>query len=100
MTAIQSELDGVSNTLAPAVDLIMLREFVTTYAQGIPPEAVDQLKATIDTQLVDLMKDARKAGRDSFDMKPSRFEKRLTKAVKRDLTPVDDVDTNGETAAD
>jgi CHAD domain-containing protein len=100
LTAVHSEVDGVTNTLSPAVDLIMLREFVSTYDQGIAPEAIDQLTRAIDAQLVDLMKDARKAGRDAFGAKPGRFEKRLTKAVKRDLTPVEDGDTNGDLAAD
>ncbi len=100
LAAIHSELDGVSATLSPAVDLIMLREFVSTYDQGIAPDALARLKETIDAQLVDLMKSARKAGRDSFGQRPSRFEKRLTKAVKRDLTPIDHGDTSADLPGD
>src|SRR5215468_8684898 len=44
VTAIQSELTGATDTLSPAVDLIMLREFISTYGQGIAPEAVQHLR--------------------------------------------------------
>lgn len=99
LSAIHSELDGITDTLGPAVDLIMLREFVTTYGQGIPAEDIDHLKTAIDAQLGDLMKDARRAGRDSFRQRPRKFGKRLTKAVHRDLTPPD-AEPNGEIAVD
>lgn len=95
LAAIHSELDGVTDTLGPAVDLIMLREFVMTYAQGIPPEDIAHLKAAIDAQLSDVMKDARRAGRDSFRQRPRKFGKRLSKAVHRDLTPPE-TEPNGE----
>ena len=85
----------MTDTLSPAVDLIMLREFVTTYAQGIPAEDIDHLKTAIDAQLTDLMKDARRAGRDSFSQRPRKFGKRLSKAVHRDLTPPE-TEPNGE----
>ena len=88
--AIHSELDGITDTLGPAVDLIMLRDFVATYGQGIAPEAIEHLRATIDTQLDDLMKSVRKAGRDSYRQKPKRLEKRITKSLRRDLTPPDE----------
>jgi len=85
IAALRDELDEVAKAMSPAVDLIMLREFVATHAEGIAPDAVDQLVATIDARLVEVMKDARKAGRDAFGLKPRRFEKRLAKAVERDL---------------
>lgn len=99
IAAIQSEISGVSDTLGPAVDLIMVREFVDTYGQGIGDDEIDHLKAAIDAQLEDLMVDTRKAARDTFSQKPRRFAKRLTKAVRRDLTPVDQTD-NSEIAGD
>lgn len=99
LSAIHSELEGVSDTLGPAVDLIMLREFVATYGQGIPTDDIDHLRMAIDAQLGDLMKDARRAGRDSFRQGPRKFGKRLTKAVHRDLTPPD-TEPNGEIAVD
>lgn len=100
VAAIHAEIGGVTDTLGPAVDLIMLREFVTTYGQGISAEDLDHLKTAIDAQLGDLMRDARKAGRDSFSQKPRKFGKRLSKAVRRDLTPVDDADSSGDLAGD
>ena len=90
VTAIQSELAGVTDMLGPAVDLIMVREFIATFAQGIAPEDVDHLRDSIDGHLDDLMKSARKAARDAFRLKPKKLEKRVTKSVRRDLAPPDD----------
>jgi CHAD domain-containing protein len=90
LTAIHSEIEGVSDTLGPAVDLVMVREFVSTYNQGVGSDELESLKAAIDAQLADLMKSARKAGRDTFEQKPKKFGKRLQKSIKRDLTPADD----------
>lgn len=90
LAAIHSEIDGLSDTLGPAVDLVMVREFVSTYNQGIGSDELDHLKAAIDAQLGDLMKTTRKSGRDTFAQKPKKFGKRLQKAIKRDLTPADD----------
>ncbi|MEJ7597215.1 MAG: CHAD domain-containing protein [Kofleriaceae bacterium] len=95
--AIQAELAGVTDALGPAVDLVMLREFVETHGQGIASSAIGQLRDTIDSQLEELMKEARKAARDAFSLKPKKFQRRLVKAVKRDLTPADDDDrANGD----
>jgi CHAD domain-containing protein len=90
VAAIHSELSGVTDTLGPAVDLIMLREFVATYAQGIPPEAIEDLHDAIDGQLDESMNTARKAARDAFRQKPRKFEKRITKSLRRDLVPPDE----------
>ena len=94
LAAIQSELSGVSDTLGPAVDLIMVREFVATYGQGVPAEAIDHLRGTLDLQLEELMKTARRSARESFVLKAKKFEKRVTKSMRRDLAPADD-DANG-----
>lgn len=88
--AIHSELEGLTDTLGPAVDLVMVREYVTTYSQGIGADELANLKCAIDAQLDDLMKATRKAGRDTFEQKPKKFAKRIAKAVKRDLAPPDD----------
>ena len=88
--AIRAELDAITDQLGPAVDLVMLRDFVQTHAQGLPPKDVERLRAELDRQLEDRMKDARKAGRDAFSQKPKKFLRRLEKAVKRDLTPADE----------
>jgi CHAD domain-containing protein len=90
VTAIHGELSGVTDMLGPAVDLIMVREFVATFAQGIAPDDVDHLRESIDGHLDDLMKSARKAARDAFRLKPKKFEKRVIKSVRRDLAPPDD----------
>ena len=89
------EVEGVTDTQGPAVDLLMLRDFVRTHAAGVEGPAVDQLVESIETQIDDLIADSRRAGRAVFDRKPRRFARRLTKAVRRDLAPVvvpDDVD--------
>jgi CHAD domain-containing protein len=87
--AIRAEFDELTDQLGPAVDLVMLRDFVQTYAQGVRPDDVERLRDAIDRQLDQRMKDAREAGRDSFDQKPRRFLRRLAKAVKRDLQPAE-----------
>jgi len=84
---IHGEIDAVTDALSPAVDLIMLRDLVETYGQGVAPEAVDNLVAAIDGQLADLMKTARKLGREAYRRGPGKFAKRLSRAVKRDLAP-------------
>jgi CHAD domain-containing protein len=84
---IHAEIDGVTDQLSPAVDEIMLREFVETYGQGIAPDALDSLVVSIDGELGDLMTASRKAGRDAYRRGGGKFEKRLSRAVKRDLAP-------------
>jgi CHAD domain-containing protein len=90
LTALHDELSGATDVLGPAVDLIMVRDFVATYGQGVAPEALDHLRDTIDHGLDELMKSARKAARESFRQKAKRLEKRLTKSVRRDLAPPDE----------
>jgi len=87
VTELAHEIEGVADTQSPAVDLVMVRDFVRTYGQGIAPEAFDQLIQTLDTQLDDLMRDSRSAGRAAFKRKPKKFVRRLAKAVRKDLTP-------------
>ncbi len=82
------EIEGATDPQGPAVDLIMLRDFVRTYGQGVDAEAYDFLTAAIDGQLDDLMKSARRAGKDAFRRRPGAFVRRLRKAVKRDREPV------------
>ncbi len=98
MGAIHDELQGISNTQSPAVDLIMLREFVNTYAHGIPPEAVEHLRDSLESSLDDLIATARGAGRDLYSQRPKKFAKRLAKAMKRDLTPPDEADLSVDLA--
>jgi CHAD domain-containing protein len=84
---IYATFDGVTDTASGAVDLIMLREFVHTYAEGVDPAQLANLEAAIDTQLEDLMKSARKIGRDAFDRSATKFAKKLSRAVAKDLAP-------------
>ncbi|MEO6772835.1 MAG: CHAD domain-containing protein [Kofleriaceae bacterium] len=81
------ELEGVADTQSPAVDLVMVHDFVRTYGQGIAAEAYDQLVHSIEAQLDDLIRDSRSAGRKAFRGKPRKFARRLAKAVRKDLTP-------------
>jgi CHAD domain-containing protein len=94
--AIHTELDGVTDSLGPAVDLIMLREFVQTHGQGIPGDALERLRDAIDAKLDDDMASTRKAARDAFKQKPKKFVRRLSKSIKRDLQPADDTGPNGD----
>lgn len=90
LTELRDEVSGATDVLGPAVDLIMVRDFVITYGQGIAPEALGRLRDTIDHHLDDLMRSARKAGREAFRAKSRKLEKRLTKSVRRDLAPPED----------
>jgi CHAD domain-containing protein len=90
LTALRDEVSGATDVLGPAVDLIMVRDFVVTYGQGVAPEAIGRLRDAINYQLDDLMRSARKTAREVFRAKPRKLEKRLTKSVRRDLVPPDD----------
>ncbi len=86
---LHNEIEAVTDVQSPAVDLVMVRDFVRTYSQGIAPEALDNLLMAIDAQLADLMKAARKASRGAFEARPRKFAKRLAKAIRRDLAPTE-----------
>jgi CHAD domain-containing protein len=89
------EIEHVTDTQGPAVDLLMLRDLARTHGTEIASEALDRLTGALEMQLDDLITDSRRAGRDAFKRKPRRFARRVTKSVRRDATPVtvsDDVD--------
>jgi CHAD domain-containing protein len=86
-TELHHEIEGVTDAQGPAVDLIMLRDFVRTYGDGVAREAFDGLMMAIDAQLDDLMRDSRSAGKVAFKRKPKKFTRRLTKLVHKDLAP-------------
>ncbi len=96
--AVQAEIESVSDLLGPAVDRVMLREFIETHGLGIATDAVARLRDTIDGQLDDLMKSSRKTARDSFSQKPAKFARRISKTVKRDLAPPDERDESDRDA--
>jgi CHAD domain-containing protein len=87
-----SEIDGVTSALGPAVDLIMLREFVATHSQGVTTEAIEHLTTAIDAQLGDLMKVGRKSGKAAFEDSGKQFAKRLRRSVRKDLQPAEPAD--------
>jgi len=87
VAAIHAELEGVTDVLSPAVDLVMVHEFVGTYGG----DGVEHLQMAVDAALGDAMKLGRKAGKDPFRAGSKRFAKRLAKAIKRDLTPADEI---------
>jgi len=87
VSQLQREIEGATDPQGPGVDLIMVRDFVRTYSQGAPGDAIDSLLGSIDGELDLLAKDARKVAKPAFRRKPRRFERRLTKAVRRDLAP-------------
>lgn len=88
--AIRAELDAITDQLGPVVDLVMVREFVATHAQGVPGDGIDRLRDSLEQQIDELMKMTRKGARDAFKQKPKKFGRRLAKSVKRDLMPADD----------
>jgi CHAD domain-containing protein len=85
--AIHDEVAAITGALSDAVDIIMLSEFCDTFGQGVAPEALEKLQATIHEHLGDLMKTARKAAKGPFESGSKAFAKRVGKAVRKDLAP-------------
>jgi CHAD domain-containing protein len=85
------EVEHVTDTQGPAVDLIMLRDLVRAHASGVAPTAFERLAGTLKNQLDDLMADSRRAGRKVYRRKPDKFARRVTKLVQRDAAPQADV---------
>lgn len=95
MAELAREIEGITDTQGPAVDVIMLRDFVRTHAAGIDAEAIEHLVIAVESQIKDLIADSRRAGRQAYKKKARRFAKRVTKAMRRDLAPAvvpDEVD--------
>jgi CHAD domain-containing protein len=85
--ALRGEYEAVADTLGGAVDLIMLRELVTTHGANQPPEKIEALLATLDDQLADATRAARKAGKPLFARSGRKFARRVEKRAKKDLAP-------------
>ena len=83
---IYAEIDNATDSSREAVDLLMSRDYVRTFGQGVE----EHLLAAIEAQLEDEIEASRAASKEAFRRKPSRFAKRLDKAVRRDLAPVED----------
>lgn len=92
---LRADIDEATDRLGPAVDLVMLHDFVETYGAGVPGGDLARLRDELDRQLERLMKDTRRAGRAAFRRRPRRFLRRLAKAVRRDLRPADG-NSNGD----
>jgi CHAD domain-containing protein len=84
--AIRADLEAATDRLGEAVDLLMLRDFVATYAQGVPAGDVEQLSGELDRQLDQQMKEARRAGREAFRARPAKLLRRLARALRRDAS--------------
>lgn len=87
--AIHDEIAAITDALSEAVDLIMVSEFADTYGQGVAPEALEKLQATIHEHLGELMKTARKQAKKPFEASSKAFAKRVGKAVRKDLAPAE-----------
>lgn len=74
--------ETATDAQGPAVDLIMVRQFVRSHAEGIAPDAIGGLLDEVERQLDDLMRDARDAGKAMFRAKPRKFARRLAKAIR------------------
>ena len=92
VTEICKEIEGATDPQGPAVDLIMLRDFVRAYGEGVDAESHDFLVAAIDAQLDDVMTAARAAGKDAFRRSQRNLVRRLSKAVRKDLAPPPAID--------
>ncbi|HEY1558874.1 MAG TPA: CHAD domain-containing protein [Kofleriaceae bacterium] len=88
VSELHHEIEGATDPQSPAVDLIMLRDYVDTYSQGLAPAALESLIDAIDAQLDEVAAAARKAGKLAFAKKPRRFARRVTKAMHRDFAPL------------
>jgi CHAD domain-containing protein len=83
--ALQRDLAAVTDAQGPAVDLIMLRDFIRTHAGQTSAGTLDALVDAIDGQLEERMRQARKIGRELFSKKPRRFAKRVDTAARSDV---------------
>jgi CHAD domain-containing protein len=87
LSELYREVEGATQAQGPVVDLIMVRDFVRTYNQGLAADASEQLLCAIDAQLDELAPAARKASKPAFKRAPRKFARRVSKAVRRDLAP-------------
>lgn len=78
----------VTDELGTAVDLLMARDFVRTHATGIDKQDVDLLVRTLTHQLDDKIREGRRVSRAAFRKKPRELARKLTKAIRRNITPV------------
>jgi CHAD domain-containing protein len=83
----RDRLAAISDRLGPAVDLVMLREYVATHAAAVTPEALANLRLAIDAALGDLMRSTRQGSRPAFDLGGRKLARKVTRAIRRDLAP-------------
>lgn len=94
VSELHRDLAHATETQGPVVDLIMLRDFARTHGAGLTTEAVENLVDAIDTEISHLTRDSRRATADVFGKKPRRFAKKLDKAARADMTPINLADVD------
>ncbi len=99
VAAMRDEIQEVSDGLGAAVDLVMVRDFIATYGADIDRAALEHVQSAVVAALEDAMDQGRRDGRDAFRQKPRKLEKRLAKAIRRDLAPLDSVDGSADASA-
>jgi len=85
---LRQEIVDATDQLGDTVDLLMARDFVRAHAGTIEQKGVDLLETTLEHELDDKIREARKASRQAFRKKPRLLARRLAKIAKRDVTPV------------
>lgn len=86
-TAMRRELADLGDELGAVVDVIMLRGFVAAHAGDADPATVASLTAAIDAELARIVKAARRRAKPLFERAPTKFARRVRKAVRRDHAP-------------
>lgn len=75
--------ETATDAQGPAVDLIMVRDFIRAHAQTLVPEDVDSLLEAVDAQVRNRVRDARDVGKSAFQRKSRKFTRRLEKAIRK-----------------
>ena len=86
----RDEVEAAAEQLGDAIDLMMVRELVSTHAQGVTADALTHLTETLDAAIDAALPAARQAARDPFRAPAKKLTRRVDKALRRDLAPPDD----------
>ncbi len=82
---------GISAPCGAVADLVMVREFVATYAGPRNSEQLEGLDTAMVAQIRDGVIAERLASRDLFALRPKKFGKKLARALRKDNAPTDAV---------
>lgn len=85
--ALRRPLVALGEELGAAVDLVMLRGFLSEHAGETPADGLSAAHAAVSTELAARLKHARKAARPLFERRPRRFARKVRKAVRADHAP-------------